>query len=164
MGNGSPSYTVSRTNATKFGVTTNGPMLCPGWARCRLRWCEGCDAAGSACPVEKAIAGSHEAHYRRVYDCPRLREQLRNLDELLIGMVNNDLKRRRILFRMNDAWNAGHDKQWQEFSLADRYLAACLNEYQTLLQVLADAQARVYELLIIEKSQRPLMPGAPRVG
>lgn len=160
MANETAGYAVSRTNATKFGVTTNGPRLCPGWGRCRLRWCEGGDAAGSACPVEQAVARSHEAHYRRVYDYPELRQQLEDFDRLLTRLVHNDLRRRRILFRLNQTWKARGEEGTKEFELADRYLAAALNEYQSILERLGRAQQNVHERLTEQRSRRNLMPMA----
>lgn len=154
------SYAVSRTNATKYAVAVDGPMLCPGRDRCRFCWCEDNDSVGASCQIEQEVSDSHERHYRRVYDHPELRAQVDDLDYLLTRMVNNDLRRRRILFRMNQAWNAGDHQRSKEFALTDRYLAAALNEYQAILRRLAQAQQVVHDSLIVSESRPRVMPMA----
>lgn len=133
------SYVVSRTNATKYAVAVDGPMLCPGHHRCRYRWCESLSTCcpGERCAWEAAFAENLERHYRKVYDFEALRQQMPDLDECIERMVNNDLRRNRISFRSNRAWSCVEDgrlteKAYREFDICDKYLIACIHEREQL--------------------------------
>lgn len=158
------SYSVSRTNAMKYGVTTNGPVICPGWDRCRFRWCADKATPGTPCSTESQMARSHEAHYRRVYDYPALRQELADVDNVISKLVNNDLKRRRILLRANEAWKAEGSERQHEFLLADRYFAACLNEYRELLAQIDVARRRVRDALALRRARQQVMPMPGNTG
>lgn len=167
MGSSSDSYSISRTNAVKYGVTVERPMTCPGRARCLYRYCDDLSfkaSAGCPCAWEVDYAAQLERAYRRTYDHPAMRRYLEDLDEIIEALVVNGLKRNRISFRSNRAWSFARTdpvKASDEMKLCDRYFVACLRELDGVLTRLGEAMRQADEAAEVRRRYSGMVFSTP---
>ena len=168
MAKSTESYAVSRTNAVKYGIHIDGCVPCRGIDRCVYR--EGCPAherglqlpePGAACPVE--------ASYATVV-ASSLRETWRSLDgyvdsgleSLVHDAVVAILQRERVRRRQAAAWDLAEQEEWDsflaEYALCDRYYAAALNRWATILERVERArEKRQYDRWRLQQYRLGLM-------
>ena len=125
------SYSLSRHNATKFGIQHEGPIPCLGPKRCRHLHCGAAytpPSDGSPCPWEAEYARRLEAEFRERHEMLTIMPDVEDFEGLVRQHVNILLQRSRAMTRLNRGWDKRADNgslsqdAYREFSLAELYL------------------------------------------